>query len=119
MKVDGHRVTLTSMGKVYVRRAYSKTFDERGAAAKRIAPKIRQALREGHLHAGNCSCDACYERHEDVCPKHDEPRGECSVCERCVACDKESNADAKRQFDENEHRRREELGAKIVGLKEW
>ena len=53
----------------------------------RINPKVRQALREGHLHAGNCSCESCYEKHEDVCPKHDEPRGECSVCPPCVRCD--------------------------------
>jgi|GEM_PF-4956454 hypothetical protein len=53
----------------------------------RIKPKVRQALREGHLHSGNCSCAACYDRHEDVCPQHDEPRGDCSVCPRCLVCD--------------------------------
>lgn len=26
----------------------------------------------------------------DVCDKHDEPRGDCSECPRCHLCDKES-----------------------------
>lgn len=30
--------------------------------------------------------------YEDICKKHDSPRGDCSECERCIDCDKESEA---------------------------
>lgn len=42
-----------------------------------------------HTHNGNCQCDACYLDREDVCPLHDEPRGECSECGPCMACRRE------------------------------
>ena len=37
-----------------------------------------------HVKGGNCWAGV---RGGDVCPLHDEPRGECSVCARCPACD--------------------------------
>jgi hypothetical protein len=40
-----------------------------------------------HNLKGNCISDEAYRLHEDVCPKHDEPRGECSECPKCEACE--------------------------------
>lgn len=37
-----------------------------------------------HAKGGNCWAGV---RGGDVCPLHDEPRGECSACQRCPACD--------------------------------
>lgn len=40
-----------------------------------------------HDLLGNCVDDAAYSRFEDICPDHDEPRGDCSVCGPCGACE--------------------------------
>jgi hypothetical protein len=53
-----------------------------------------------HNNKGNCwSPDAIYDCSRcgsddacDVCHKHDEPRGECSVCPPCAKCDAEAGA---------------------------
>jgi hypothetical protein len=37
-----------------------------------------------HVRGGNCWVAA----KNDVCMKHEEPRGECSECPRCPACEK-------------------------------
>jgi hypothetical protein len=44
-----------------------------------------------HNHLGNCwdapySCSKCGGELCDVCHKHDEPRGECSMCAECPEC---------------------------------
>jgi hypothetical protein len=45
-----------------------------------------------HNRLGNCTldemaCDECgHDNICDVCHKHDEPRGECSQCNPCLAC---------------------------------
>jgi hypothetical protein len=43
-----------------------------------------------HNLKGNCVSAEAYSKFEDVCPEHDEPRGECSACPECPACEKES-----------------------------
>lgn len=40
-----------------------------------------------HDLLGNCVDDAAYSRFDDICPDHDEPRGDCSVCGPCDACE--------------------------------
>ena len=51
-----------------------------------------KGLTRQHVRSGNCSanvynCRACgTETVCDVCHKHDEPRGECSVCPPCPGC---------------------------------
>jgi hypothetical protein len=53
--------------------------------AKRAA-RIGDEMNEHNLK-GNCISDEAYRLHEDVCPKHDEPRGECSECQECEVCE--------------------------------
>lgn len=45
-----------------------------------LGPKYEHDLR------GNCTSDQAYTEHEDACPDHDEPRGQCSGCGDCQAC---------------------------------
>lgn len=49
-----------------------------------------------HNKQGNCwHRSVAYKRGEfnDICGKHDEPRGECSGCPRCNACDEKDKKD--------------------------
>jgi hypothetical protein len=54
-----------------------------------------------HSLKGNCwtpsaiyDCRRCGSDFCDVCHKHDEPRGLCSVCPPCKACDKDTGVSA-------------------------
>jgi hypothetical protein len=40
-----------------------------------------------HRSGGNCWEGIASPQDEDVCLRHDEPRGDCSICPRCPACD--------------------------------
>lgn len=46
--------------------------------------KTKKTKVAGHRHNGNCW--EGFGPEEDVCTDHEEPRGECSVCEPCAAC---------------------------------
>ena len=39
-----------------------------------------------HNIKGNCTSPEAIKMYEDVCPDHDEPRGDCSECTECLAC---------------------------------
>lgn len=49
-----------------------------------------------HNLKGNCLSEDARARYEDICPYHDEPRGECSVCPECPECEKESDENQRR-----------------------
>jgi hypothetical protein len=40
-----------------------------------------------HVAGGNCWEGISSPQEEDVCAKHEEPRGECGICPPCLACD--------------------------------
>jgi len=40
-----------------------------------------------HNEQGNCVSAEAYEKFDDVCPDHDEPRGDCNECQPCRACE--------------------------------
>lgn len=52
---------------------------DRGSAVKRDTTKRYPV----HTRGGNCWVGA----KDDVCMKHEEPRGECSGCGRCLKCE--------------------------------
>lgn len=47
-------------------------------------PRHPEDINLKHARGGNCWVGV---RDGDVCPLHDEPRGDCSACSRCPACD--------------------------------
>lgn len=73
-------------------------FRERGHTIAKLGRRIKRQkdvlremakrMKEGIMHdqKGNCGSRAAYQRFEDVCPDHDEPRGECRECPQCPAC---------------------------------
>jgi hypothetical protein len=68
-------------------------------ALKRIRPPTPKGKRSPkplpkHVAGGNCwakahGCKHCGDALCDVCHTHEEPRGECGVCQPCPACRQE------------------------------
>jgi hypothetical protein len=52
-----------------------------------------------HKRGGNCRI-AEVGRNQVVCPKHDQPRGECQTCPRCPVCD---NSELATSLGQNSH----------------
>lgn len=64
--------------------------EERADAMRQARDILDAKEHEGtdmkHDLKGNCVSADAIARYEDVCPYHDEPRGECSECPECPAC---------------------------------